>query len=388
MHRNMGVENMMSAISQDSLKNLNIAENLCRSRRPVEAIPYLEKAMNDPRNLDAWVQLAFLAPDLEKSTQVLLNAETQGKLWCGNVGKKYLKKDLGPTCFDDGDERVGNFWGIMATRPYMRTLQALIRIHQENKRFDKAAEVGIEMLRLCPGDNLSVRSHLGTSLLKSKRYSDALSFAQTWIEYEGHPEPPRGGCIFLDKDYTPPKPEPLTEEEYNSLSSNKWMPAAFLYTAALATFRLWGDKQGEEGEKGREMAKQYLINAARLNSHVMLKVLGRIDQPKTVSDSPRSRNDTEDAHDYLWASQDLWMEPDVWAWADSIPEVKAFVLKECSRPECSTREEKVAQFKRCGSCHKAWYCGPACQKGDWGRHKADCQRHTQMRKMFKAMRAG
>lgn len=58
--------------------SLNIAENLCRARRPNEAIPYLEKAMEDPRNLDAWVQLAFLAPDLGASTQVLLNAERQG----------------------------------------------------------------------------------------------------------------------------------------------------------------------------------------------------------------------------------------------------------------------------------------------------------------------
>lgn len=36
--------------------------------------------MEDPRNLDAWIQLAFLAPDLEKSTSVLLNAEAQGWL--------------------------------------------------------------------------------------------------------------------------------------------------------------------------------------------------------------------------------------------------------------------------------------------------------------------
>lgn len=62
------------------------------------------------------------------------------------------------------------------------------------------------------------------------------------------------------------------------------MSAAFPYTAALAAFRLWGDKQGEEAEKGRKLAEQYLVVAAELNSHVMLKVLGKIDQPsKCVS---------------------------------------------------------------------------------------------------------
>ena len=107
--------------------------------------------MDDPRNLDAWVQLAFLAPDLGKSTQVLLNAEVQGQssrqgyvlvfAHCIVVvaGREFIKKDLGPTTFDDGNKYMGMFWSLMETRPYMRVLQALIRIHQENKRFDKAA---------------------------------------------------------------------------------------------------------------------------------------------------------------------------------------------------------------------------------------------------------
>ena len=57
----------------------------------------------------------------------------------GVAGREFIKKDLGPTTFDDGNKYMGMFWSLMETRPYMRVLQALIRIHQENKRFDKAA---------------------------------------------------------------------------------------------------------------------------------------------------------------------------------------------------------------------------------------------------------
>lgn len=35
--------------------------------------------MKDPRNLDAWVQAAFLAPNLDESTECLIFAEKQGK---------------------------------------------------------------------------------------------------------------------------------------------------------------------------------------------------------------------------------------------------------------------------------------------------------------------
>jgi hypothetical protein len=63
------------------------------------------------------------------------------------------------------------------------------------------------------------------------------------------------------------------------------------------------------------------------------------------------------------------MQDDVWNWANANAEVKALVLKKCSREGCDVRETTVAQFKRCAACHKAWYCGAACQKKDWEQHK-------------------
>jgi hypothetical protein len=29
-------------------------------------------------------------------------------------------------------------------------------------------------------------------------------------------------------------------------------------------------------------------------------------------------------------------------------------------------------FKRCGRCHRAWYCSRLCQQADWPRHRTAC----------------
>ena len=85
-------------------------------------------------------------------------------------------------------------------------------------------------------------------------------------------------------------------------------------------------------------------------------------------------NGLESAHDYLWLIQDAWMAPDVWAWADGCAEAKACTIRMCSNhPACANFETRVAEFKRCSSCHFAFYCSRECQKADWKlRHKAIC----------------
>ena len=60
--------------------SLEKAEDLCRKKRPHEALPYLRKALDlDPENLDAMIQLAFLAPNLASSVKTLENAERTGE---------------------------------------------------------------------------------------------------------------------------------------------------------------------------------------------------------------------------------------------------------------------------------------------------------------------
>ena len=229
----------------------------------------------------------------------------------------------------------------------------------------------IEMLRLCPGDNMGQRYWLGSVLLQAGRTADALSFAQVWFdpEYYGN-WPPRGGCEFK-----PPSQAVLSDETVERLK--KRGHTSLLYTAALASYKLWGDC---------EIARQYLRCAANVNPHVLMKILARVDRPSTselsqilpnllmtyiesLNNLPRSLNGPEDAHDYLWLTQDLWMLSHIWNWANNDPEVKACVLKKCARSACNNREVRAAEFKRCGDCKEVVYCGASCQKEDWPAHK-------------------
>ncbi|KAI0650056.1 hypothetical protein C8Q79DRAFT_1006363 [Trametes meyenii] len=391
MNRRMGMEAQLGigggAVSEESARNLEIGEDLCRRRKPQQALPYLYKAMEDPNNSDAAIQLAFLMPTLDEGVRLLEVTEAQGRA--------RLKRILSPTCFDDDDEHVGRFWGIIETRPYMRVLQAKVRFTFENKDYNKCADTIIEMLRLCPGDNMGQCDRLGSVLLQAGRIENALFFAQAWLDpkHSDGSWPDRGGCAF-----GPPSKAPLSRDFIDR--EKKYGDGAILYTAALASFQLWGDC---------EIARQYLQISACLNPHVLLKVLGKVDRPSTyltaygnpeeaalnhrlpiesLNFAPRTFNGPEAAHDYLWLTQDLWMALDVWEWANSDAEVKSYVLKKCSRAACNTREVRVAEFKRCGGCKEVVYCGQVCQKEDWKARKPICKDHQRTKDYLKALMNG
>jgi hypothetical protein len=163
----------------------------------------------------------------------------------------------------------------------MRVLQALVRLYFEEGRFEESAYVTpallcyiicepetrrktmIEMLRLCPGDNLAQRRWLGSVLNRLGRYSDALFFAQVWLLHDRGEIPIRGGTAFSE-----PSRELIPTEREQKLS--KHGDGAFLYTAALASFQLWGDCP---------QSRQHLKTAASANPNVLLKVLGRVSRP-------------------------------------------------------------------------------------------------------------
>lgn len=48
-----------------------MAENLCQKGNPNAAAPYLMKAIEDKNNMDAFVQMAFLLPDMNDSVECL-----------------------------------------------------------------------------------------------------------------------------------------------------------------------------------------------------------------------------------------------------------------------------------------------------------------------------
>ncbi|KAH9844021.1 uncharacterized protein C8Q71DRAFT_25127 [Rhodofomes roseus] len=368
MNKRQGGESLMGLggglVSAESQKNLTIAEDLCRKKKPEQALPYLLKAMEDPNNLDADVQLSFLQPNYDMSMEVLEAAEKKGRA--------KLKRVLGPRAFDDNGDRVGTFWTLIETRPYMRVLQAMVRIAFEKGDYNKSANTMIEMLRLSPGDNMGQRQWLGSVLLQAGRHKEALSFAQEWLQLKVRrtDDPPlRGGCTF-----NAPSSDPIPQADYQRLLDH--CDGELLYTAALAAFKVWGADS--------QLARQYLRLGAKNNPAILMRILGRVSRPSGLNNLPRSPNGPEYAHDYCWLTQNLWEEPDVWAWADG-DQAKSYILRTCSRGACSRREEQVCEFKRCHACKLAWYCSTECQKGDWRAHKPDCKQHQEVKAMTRAM---
>ena len=76
-HTCHSTERVLTIISTFSLE---IAEDLCRKKKPKDALPYIMKALDaDPSNLDAFVQLAFLMPTLAEGIDLLKVTETKGE---------------------------------------------------------------------------------------------------------------------------------------------------------------------------------------------------------------------------------------------------------------------------------------------------------------------
>ncbi|KAH7913337.1 hypothetical protein BJ138DRAFT_1171344 [Hygrophoropsis aurantiaca] len=369
MNRRLGMESQLGVgggiVSKESQKNLDKAEDLCRRRKPEQAVPYLLKAMEDENNLDAFIQAAFLFP-LNEAVQFLEDAERKGR--------QGLKRRFGPLCFNDDAPQVGRFWDILETRPYMRVLQAQVRLYFENRQFAKSANTIIEMLRLCPGDNTAQRTWLGSMLLHAGRASDALSFAQNWLlpREERADIVPRGGAVFKA-----PCSDPLSAEQVEKLS--KRSPGSIAYSAALAAYKLWGNSA---------LACQYLRIATSCNPTVLTKILIKADKPRNLNNMPRGMNGPEEAQDYLWLTQDLWMESSVWNWANGDQPTKAILFKTCSRKGCNVIEGSVALFKRCAACKEVVYCSQTCQKEDWRDHKPRCQFNQRRKETVRAMQNG
>ncbi|KAJ6575749.1 hypothetical protein DFH09DRAFT_915347 [Mycena vulgaris] len=336
----------------------------------MDAVPFLKEALKDENNLDAYIQMAFLSPDKPSVVDVLETAELKGRA--------LLKRHLGSDAFSDSGPHVGKFGMSLDTRPYiydtvsyMRVLQAQVRMYFETEKYTRSVETMIEMMRLCPGDSMNQRSWLGSMLLRVGRYADALYFAQTWIaatEGEGTP-PERGGTAFKA-----PHRDLFSEEREKLLSEPFWSPAILLHTAALAAFRLWGDCP---------QAAQYLRIAARANSHILSKILGRRSRPDGMNMHARGINSPEEAQDYRWLTQDLWTETRAWNWITSDIVLNRELLKICSHPDCAAQETKPTQFKQCAACHQVTYCAQPCQRADWKRHKAECREHAQLKKTIK-----
>ncbi|KAJ6454131.1 hypothetical protein C8R45DRAFT_1192077 [Mycena sanguinolenta] len=155
-------------VSEESQRNLDTAADLGRQGKQDEARPFLTMALKDINNVDAQIQLAYLCRP--------------------SLAVKLLESAERTDCFVDGGPCVGRFCdaALLPTRPYMRVLQALVRLSFETKQYGKGVRTAIEMLRLCPVSQKSV-------------------LADNWVH----------GLISLDKSL--PTTEPCAEGYYSSL---------------------------------------------------------------------------------------------------------------------------------------------------------------------------
>ena len=111
-----------------------------------------------PDCADAWILLGEAASTPEAALDWYQHGVEAGE------------RAIGSACFA---ESVGQFWGLIGTRPYMRARLALAETLRTLGRIDEALDHYKELLRLNPDDNQGVRYLLLPALLEYGRDDDA-----------------------------------------------------------------------------------------------------------------------------------------------------------------------------------------------------------------------
>lgn len=152
------------------------------------------------------------------------------------------RRALGKTFFR---ERVGDFWGFLESRPFMRAMAALASTLWETGQSDEALATWKELLRLNPHDNQGIRYQLLAALLELRNDDEA---------------------VALEKDY-------------EGDGAAEW-----LYAVALLAFR----KEGKSLVAGKKLSAAF-----KQNPHVPPYLLGRKKIPKYIPDQIISGSEDE-----------------------------------------------------------------------------------------------
>jgi tetratricopeptide (TPR) repeat protein len=105
----------------------------------------------DADNADIYNYLADIEPNFEKVLQLYKQGVKAGEK---KLGKQAFKEDK------------GHFWGLLETRPYMRSKAGLAECLALSGQHQEAAAIYWEMLDLNPNDNQGIRYKLSSLLLK------------------------------------------------------------------------------------------------------------------------------------------------------------------------------------------------------------------------------
>lgn len=157
------------ALPQTADDYMELAENASAKKKKLE---YLSKALElEPDNLDASRMMAEVNA---KKPEDLLEAFS-ALLEKGNA----LMEREG--CFQDC---MGDFWGVLETRPYMRLRHSYLELLIQCGMMGKAVSEAEELLRLCDGDNLGVRYVLMHLYAYLENEDGALALHKKYDEYE------------------------------------------------------------------------------------------------------------------------------------------------------------------------------------------------------------
>ena len=148
---------------------LELAEDATSKKKKLE---YLSKALElEPDNLDAARMTAELnakkPEDLLESLSTLIEK-----------GNSLMEKE---GYFQDC---MGDFWGLLETRPYMRLRHSYLELLIECGMMRKAVSEAEEMLKLCSNDNLGVRYLLMHLYAYLENEDAALALHKEYDEYE------------------------------------------------------------------------------------------------------------------------------------------------------------------------------------------------------------
>ncbi|MBS1117455.1 MAG: hypothetical protein H6Q87_1839, partial [candidate division NC10 bacterium] len=161
----------MDAVASTATTPLEQAQDLmyrafdARGRRRIQIA---RKALElSPDCADAYVLLAEEAADADTALDLYRKAIAAGE------------RAIGPDIMRD---EVGHFWGIVATRPYMRAKMGLAHCLQKMNRIEEAIGEYQDLLRLNPNDNEGVRDVLLPLLLVAGRDADAGALLNAYAE--------------------------------------------------------------------------------------------------------------------------------------------------------------------------------------------------------------
>jgi len=165
----------MNAVAQSLFSGKKFDERVTRPETPLEQAQELcYEAFNTHgrRRVQLARQALEICPDCADAHVILAeqSGTPEAELDHYRRGTAAGERALGPEAFE---EDVGHFWGMTATRPYMRARFGLAQTLEQLGRLEEAVEHYQELLRLNPNDNQGVRYLLMPRLLELGRDVEA-----------------------------------------------------------------------------------------------------------------------------------------------------------------------------------------------------------------------